>query len=393
MPPQFSKELFESRFMQKRITMLGVGPMSLRVVQETGKLANRYKKPIALIPSRRQIDSAELGGGYVNNWSTENFVQYIRSSSDYRNIVLSRDHSGPWQGRIGVHSEELTFENALYEAKKSLLTDIEMGFDILHIDPSLALSRGFSEEQVEEISLELIEFCFTECNKRKMNFIYEYGADEQSSIPETMEDVIFKTERFLAKLSRRQLPKPVFIVIQTGTKVMEMRNIGSFNSQLRVEGFPAPVQYVPEVINYLSSKNLYLKEHNADYLSDQALSFHRRFGIHAANVAPEFGVVETRAIIEFLLNKEQYRVVEQMEEYVFQRKRWQKWLIPDSRITRMECLQIAGHYHFGEEDFQALIQSGNLKVGSQEEMDLFVRESISKAIERYLVHFGYGVAC
>ena len=37
-----------------------------------------------------------------------------------------------------------------------------------------------------------------------------------------------------------------------------------------------------------------------DYLSNQSLSLHPKLGIHAANVAPEFGVVETKGLIEIL---------------------------------------------------------------------------------------------
>ena len=43
-----------------------------------------------------------------------------------------------------------------------------------------------------------------------------------------------------------------------------------------------------------------MKEHNADYLSNNSLSWHPRLGIHAANVAPEFGVCETSKIVDIL---------------------------------------------------------------------------------------------
>ena len=36
-----------------------------------------------------------------------------------------------------------------------------------------------------------------------------------------------------------------------------------------------------------------MKEHNADYLSDEALQWHPRLGIHAANVAPELAYRES----------------------------------------------------------------------------------------------------
>ena len=42
-----------------------------------------------------------------------------------------------------------------------------------------------------------------------------------------------------------------------------------------------------------------MKEHNADYLSDEVLSWHPRLGF-TPNVAPEFGVTETKAFLQTL---------------------------------------------------------------------------------------------
>ena len=59
-------------------TLLGVGPMSINCVDASIELANYHDVPIMLIASRRQIDSKEFGGGYVNNWDTKNFSDYIK---------------------------------------------------------------------------------------------------------------------------------------------------------------------------------------------------------------------------------------------------------------------------------------------------------------------------
>jgi len=62
-----------------RCTLLGVGPMSVNCVDAAIELANEYTIPIMLIASRRQIDSAQFNGGYVNNWTTSEFADYVRS--------------------------------------------------------------------------------------------------------------------------------------------------------------------------------------------------------------------------------------------------------------------------------------------------------------------------
>jgi len=60
----------ESFLHKRRCTLLGVGPVSVNCVDAAIELANEHEVPILLIASRRQIDSEEFGGGYVNNWTT-----------------------------------------------------------------------------------------------------------------------------------------------------------------------------------------------------------------------------------------------------------------------------------------------------------------------------------
>ena len=59
------KHQFEIYLTKHRATLLGVGPMSLNCVDVTLELSKQYEIPLMLIASRRQIDSAEFGGGYV----------------------------------------------------------------------------------------------------------------------------------------------------------------------------------------------------------------------------------------------------------------------------------------------------------------------------------------
>ena len=63
---------------QQKCTLLGIGPMSKNCVDVVIELANTYNIPLMLIASRRQIESEKLGRGYVNNWSTEEFAEYVK---------------------------------------------------------------------------------------------------------------------------------------------------------------------------------------------------------------------------------------------------------------------------------------------------------------------------
>ena len=62
---------------KNRCTLLGVGPMSVNCVDAAIELSNQFDSILMLIASRRQIDSEEFGGGYVNNWSTDQFAEYV----------------------------------------------------------------------------------------------------------------------------------------------------------------------------------------------------------------------------------------------------------------------------------------------------------------------------
>jgi len=113
-------------FSQTRITLLGAGPMSVVSTDAIIELANRYDRSIAMIPSRRQIECEELGGGYVNKWTTEEFTSYVRNKDKANKVLLSRDHSGPWQFQTGNTSTNVpSHKEAMNEVKVSLKIDIE----------------------------------------------------------------------------------------------------------------------------------------------------------------------------------------------------------------------------------------------------------------------------
>ena len=66
------------KIINQRKTLLGVGPMSLNVVDASIELSNKFNFPLMMIASRRQINSKDFGGGYVNKWDTELFSKYIK---------------------------------------------------------------------------------------------------------------------------------------------------------------------------------------------------------------------------------------------------------------------------------------------------------------------------
>jgi len=375
-------------FANRRITFLGAGPMSPVSVTAIIDLANRYKKPIALIPSRRQVEAASLGGGYSNNWTTEVFTKFVRSRDSGGFVKLSRDHSGPWQlnerdqlGEVHSHSQ------AMEEVKESLAVDLKCGFDLIHLDPSKGLLFGRSQLEVEEDIYELLDFCV---KNGKQQFEFEIGADDQSYVPDLVSRAEDSLNRVLQEIKNLGLPSPLFYVLQTGTKVMELRNVGSFDSKLPVEGMlPSSVQ-LPEMLKMCRRYGVFLKEHNADYLSTTALKWHRRFGIHAANVAPEFGVAETKALLQVAQENQMKSFIDEFSNIVLAGQKWEKWLVVNGSCTEDEKIQIAGHYHFSEErvlELRNKLRQDLMKKSL--DLEALVSKQVEESIDRYLRWFGY----
>ena len=184
------------------------------------------------------------------------------------------------------------------------------------------------------------------------------------------------------------LPFPTFVVIQTGTKVKEMQNVGSLDSPIRViDQLPSEIQ-IPKMIEMCNKYEIMMKEHNADYLSDESLHWHPRLGIHAANVAPEFGVIESKNLLYVLDENNLKKISDKFLELAYNSGKWKKWLLDLSQTSDREKSIIAGHYVFSspkcrdlkKEASQELIKKGI-------DLDEFLKESIKKSIIRYLRNF------
>src|SRR5512132_4088195 len=60
-----------------RCTQLGIGVVSRNVVDVTVDVAKRYRLMLMLVASRRQIDTAALGGGYVCGWTAHDLAEHV----------------------------------------------------------------------------------------------------------------------------------------------------------------------------------------------------------------------------------------------------------------------------------------------------------------------------
>jgi len=374
------------KLVSRRITLLGAGPMSKFSVDAIIELSNFYNLPIAMIPSRRQIECKELGGGYVENWSTEEFAQYVKINDKGGNVLLSRDHCGPWQlEKLNKNGLPNSLEEEMELVKISIAADIKSGFDLIHLDPSLGFKHGLGKNEVREIVYELINFCET---IKTSEILYEIGTEEQ--VYSSSEDVETELKVILNHLESKSLPAPIVYAPPTGTKVVERRNVGNFDNPLASKGYLPASFNLPRVTKLCELNRVWLKEHNADYMSNNALRWHQRFGIHAANVAPEFGYIETQTIINLANMTSSDDLIRIMVDKVNSLGKWEKWMLENSESNQFEKMLIAGHYHFSETwhlEWRSELRKRLKNIDI--DLDQYVYKAVKKSINRYLECFGY----
>ena len=381
-------KIFNKYLKDRKATLLAVGPMSKNCVEATIEIANEKNVPIMMIASRRQIDSKEFGGGYVNNWDTKKFSNYVKKKDKNKLITLCRDHGGPWQNSLEIKKKFNSIE-AMNSAKRSYMKDIDSGFKIIHIDTCLSLN-GIEKSKKKTLDrlFELYKFCSDYAKKKNKNIFFEIGTEEQSGTTNTqkeLEETLHKTINFCKK---NKLKKPTFVVIQSGTRVMEMRNVGTFEAPFRVENeIPAEIQ-IPKMIEICKKYNVLMKAHNTDYLSNEALNCYPKLGINAANIAPEFGVIESKKILKIMGALKLKSLKNSFIKLSLDSNKWKKWMTKDSKANDYEKAVISGHYVFSEKKFLE-IKKNLVKILKEknQNLDKILKKEIKDSILRYLYNF------
>ena len=373
-----------NNFLSKRkCTLLGVGPMSKNCIDASIEISNEHDVPLMLIASRRQIDSTQSGGGYVNNWTTEKFSEYVKTHDKNKNIILCRDHGGPWQNDY-EKNDKLDLAEAMESAKKSFLTDIKSDFQIIHIDPTIDIHSKISTEQIFERVFDLYEYCNTVSKKLNKKIVFEISLGKEDGGFDSYEEikhVVSKMESFCSKMN---FPLPYFLVVRTGNHVMELQNVGSFESIFLDKKQTTYKTNLLKIIELCNKHQIKIKEHNTDYLSDKALQIHPEIGIHAANVAPEFAVVETRAFLSLLKKNQLEAELEKFIEISYSSKKWEKWMLDNSQLGKQEKAIISGHYIFGKNEFIELKNDVENKISLDVSLDSYLKTEIKKSVIRYL---------
>jgi len=367
----------------RNCTLLGVGPMSKNCIDASIELADQYKTPLMLIASRRQIDSEQFGGGYVENWTTKHFADYVIEKDINQNIILARDHGGPWQNEL-EKSQSMNLKDAMQSAKDSYRADIDAGFHMLHIDPSVDIHSQPNIDQVLERIYELYDFCWSYAQKKNQDIIFEIGTEEQSGANNTRDELEYTLENIRKFCKINKIPFPTFIVIQAGTRVVETKNVGSFDSPVRFKNELPPEIQIPQMVSICNKYGIYMKEHNTDYLSTESLKWQPRLGIHAANIAPEFGVAETKAFINILERNNQNDLLDEFLHISYDSRKWEKWMLNDTNASDKDKSVIAGHYIFSSDECVRLKSEARSSIKG---LDEYLKNKVKESIFRYINAF------
>ncbi len=198
---------------------LGIGPMSRNVLDAAIRMAYRHQRTVMVIASRSQVECGDLGGGYVEGWSTEQFTAYIRSQDPAGLVRICRDHGGPWQHPNEVASG-LDETDAMASSLASLCCDIRSGVELLHIDTSREGGGSARFESAVDRLTTLYGECQELANTYGRQIAFEVGLEKQSSDPDDPSEFRAKLECIVGSLARESLQPPTFVVGQTGTKVV-----------------------------------------------------------------------------------------------------------------------------------------------------------------------------
>ena len=287
-----------------------IGPMSKNIVDAIMEYTTDTQNNVGLIPSRRQV---ELSGGYVHNWTTEEFAAHAQG------LFLVRDHGGPGQG---LHDDD---------GYESLAADCDH-LNMVHIDPW----KKFPAYQAgTRWTIEMIKYC----HALNPGLFYEVGTEETIRHFSAFElhNLLTDLENNLTDAEYKQIK---YCVIQSGTALRGNENTGRYDKNR-----------LDTMIQMVKSHRLLSKEHNGDYLPTALIAEKFSLGLDSINIAPEFGQLETLCYLE-----EMGSDIEEYYKICYESKRWEKWVGEDfsPHENKEELIKICGHYVLSDEKFKLI---------------------------------------
>lgn len=306
------------------------------------RYAKDKQRSLMFIASRNQVDAAS---GYV--MTTKQLATQLHPlRSEY--MMLCRDHCGPYFLDV---EKSLGIRAAVEATKRTIAADIENGFDLIHIDTSRCEDPYHIADELFNFSLNL-----------NPNIKFEFGTEENvgvaAGVKKYQNDVKFAS----------QFPNMQFVVAQTGSLVMEDRQVGSFD-----------IPMVKKLVNFAESAGVKLKEHNADYLTADQIALRKSAGVHACNIAPQLGVIQTKTVLELA---DRYDVDSgYFKQRVLESEKWRKWIIDGDESVK---IAVAGHYCFADQEYYTLEDKLNAHCDVAQEVEQAIHACLNLYYENLL---------
>ncbi len=312
-----------------------IGPMSKNIVDAIMEYTTDTQNNVGLIPSRRQV---ELSGGYVHNWTTEEFAAHAQG------LFLVRDHGGPGQG---LHDDDG------YESLAVDCTHLNM----IHIDP---WKKYPTYQDGTRWTIEMIKYC----HALNPEVFYEVGTEEsiRRFSTSTLHCLLVDLKNNLTTSEYNQIK---YCVIQSGTSLKGNENTGLYDKG-RLDA----------MVQMVNSHKLLSKEHNGDYLSSDLITEKFSLGLDSINIAPEFGQIETRAYLDKVRTLAP-ELLETLWGICYESKRWEKWVDAsfNPEKNKEELINICGHYVLSHPEFLKEIKP------HFPEIDAEIRQKVQKKLE------------
>jgi hypothetical protein len=361
---------------------LNIGAVSLNTIKAVIESSSEIDSfDFSLIASRRQIESAKLGCGYVNNFSTEDFAKYVRNYPGLiHSLKLARDHGGPFQ-----RSDESTLRlpEALMMAKRSYEVDISSGFNRIHIEPEKAVSNDQikSLEKFIDITKQLVGYCLEIKKKYSIDKLdFEIGTDEGIAKQFTLKDWDLFAATLISYFEENNEAPPSTISIPLGTKVINNSNLANYYSNTELAQLQEKIN---ATLNLANKYGLQLKLHNADFLSKEMLNFYLSNGVININIAPELGVFESSLIVKILRDHHLEHLAQKFIGLAYTSNNWAKWINDHKKFSEYECGIAAGHYIFSSPNFMSLKQEMQ-ETGQVNDLDAMLVGEIKSHIKNYI---------
>jgi D-tagatose-1,6-bisphosphate aldolase subunit GatZ/KbaZ len=324
-----------------------LGPMSKNIVDAVIDYSAKYGVEITFIPSRRQVD---IHGGYVNNWTTREFCEYVFSKK-VKTIQIQRDHGGPGQGYQDDDGIESLLEDAKY-------------MNAIHIDP-------WKKYPVYDDALQSTVSLLETCAKANPNLYFEIGTEEGIR-PLSLEALDQFCKDVKARVNPVVFERIRFLVIQCGTQLLEKENIGNFNEEK-----------LSKMLAIAKSYGFTAKEHNGDWVSSDIILQKEKLGLQYINIAPELGELETKYILQHVKKNPDH--FELFYKLCLESGRWKKWVSSEFEPEKNKetLILISGHYVFSHPDFVSMLSSyPDISSGIQKEIQRRLHEYFCVFTER-----------